>query len=126
MTTTPRIFRNCALTLPLMVLGAAAFGGSLVAAQVAVAGAVAVMNLSLMAWLGGRMVAHTASGDGGGIYGVLFVLKGTLILPAFLGLVVLVGPVSAVVGYCVIVLATALTGVELALVPEPTPSPESR
>lgn len=122
MTTTPRIFRNCALSLPLVVLGAGVYGGSLVAAEVAVAGAVGVMNFALISWLGSRMVELTASGDGGGIYGVLFAAKSTLIFPAFLGLMVLVGPVTAVVGFCVVVLATLLTGIELAFVPEPTPA----
>lgn len=121
MTTTPRIFRNCALSLPLMVLGAGGYGGLPAAAEIAIAGSVGVMNLAIAAWLGTRMVEFTASGDGGGIYGLLFALKSTLVFPAFLGLMVLVGPVSAVVGFCVVVLATLVTGIELAFVPEPTP-----
>ncbi len=62
MTTTPRIFRNCALSLPLMVLGAGGYGGLPAAAEIAIAGSVGVMNLAIAAWLGTRMVEFTASG----------------------------------------------------------------
>lgn len=126
MTTTHRIFRNCALALPLVVLGAGGLGGSQMAAQVAVAGAVGVLHLGLKAWLGTRMVELSASGDGGGLYGMLFALENLLIFPVFFGLMVLVGPLAAVVGFSIVFLATALTGLELALASEPPSPSESR
>lgn len=113
MTTTPRIFRNCALALPLVVVGAGAIGGSKMGAEVAAAGALAVMNFGLLAWFGSGFVHGIAVGNGGGIYGPLVVLKMTLSLPLSFALMTLISPLSVVVGACSVVLAVALTGVEL-------------
>lgn len=123
MTTTPRIFRNCALALPLVVLGAGGLGGSQMAVHVALAAAVAVVNLGLKAWLGARMVDPTGAGA---MYAPLFALENMLVFPLFFGLMLLVGPLAAVVGFSVVFLATALTGIELALAPEPPSPSESR
>lgn len=117
MTTTPRLFRNCALALPLVVLTAGVLGGTLAAAEVAVAGSLAVLNLAALAWMGSGFVQEAAYG-GSGAYGSLLVAKTAVTIPLFGLLLTYVEPLNAVAGLCSPVLAVGLTGFELALVGE--------
>lgn len=115
MTTTHRIFRNCLVALPLVVLSAGALGGPEAAASVTVAGFVAVVNLAAFAWIGSGFVHSIASGDGGGIHGALVAVKLALTIPLYSLLFVAVGPLYTVVGSLAALGGIALTGLELAV-----------
>lgn len=121
MTTTPRILRNCALALPLVILGWGGLAGPRAAAEVAIGGAFGLVNWIALAWLGTGFVREAAFG-GSGIHGALLTGKMGLAVVLFIGLLDWIAPLNAVVGLTAPVLGVLATGIELAFV-DPGPEP---
>lgn len=114
MKTALHLTRDALVLMPLLAIGAAAWGGVAFAQGVVVAGAVSVLNVLAIAWVVGRAAAAIESGRGGARAGALLAGKVLLVLPIYAALAaafdaaaVIVGLAGVLVGLCIRGLRTA-------------------